>query len=401
MRRLQTVAEAEHIIKSVLVFHGQERLALEAASAGVTHEGLVADRASPPFNRATMDGICVSWEAYQAGQREFAIEGVCSAGAPQIRLVNLRSGACEIMTGAPVPLGADLVIPYEHLQFVSGGSGKKAEVRVTAARTQFENIHLLGSDCGAGTMILQPGHRLNGPRWGIAASFGYTGVQVLAQPRIQIVTTGDEVVPVGQLPQPHQIRGSNGWALLASLRQHGYTKVQVEHVPDDPVRLRRHYEDNVGVHDLLIYTGGVSMGKFDYLPNLWRDLGVQQHFHQVSQRPGKPLWFGTDQVHQTHILGLPGNPVSCLVCLHRYFLTNRTCFAQLAEDVTFKKDLTLFLPVQIEFQANGVLRAQPLKIQNSGEFTALAQSDGFVELPKEKTDFRAGESYRFFPWDKW
>jgi molybdopterin molybdotransferase len=158
-----------------------------------------------------------------------------------------------------------------------------------------------------------------------------------------------------------------------------------------------HYLKNASEFDLLIYTGGVSKGKFDYLPSVWAQVGVKKFFHEISQRPGKPLWFGIDSERKTVVFGLPGNPISCLVCLHRYLLPDRGMGAKLTKDVTFKKPLTYFVPVKIHFHGAEIL-ATPLEVKNSGEFTGLVHSDGFVELPKDQDHFLAGEVFKFFPW---
>jgi molybdopterin molybdotransferase len=220
-------------------------------------------------------------------------------------------------------------------------------------------------------------------------------------PKIKIISTGNELVPIHQTPLSHQIRQSNSVALQASLKEFGYTHVDVDHIHDDLNLLHQHYLSNIKNYDVLIYTGGVSKGKYDYLPELWLEMGVKKHFHQVRQSPGKPLWFGTDEQNKTNILGLPGNPISCLVCLHRYFLPNRVCYARLAHDFVFAKDLTLFLPVKIEMLENGFLLAHPIRLQNSGEFAGLAESDGFIELPRTQNQFKAEESFRFYPWRPW
>jgi len=142
----------------------------------------------------------------------------------------------------------------------------------------------------------------------------------------------------------------------------------------------------------------VSKGKFDYLPQLWQQQGVQQYIHGVAQRPGKPLWFGIDHQRQTAVFGLPGNPVSSLVCLHRYLLETPVLYARLAAPVHFEKPLAYFLPVKLETTQNAELVAHPRPMQNSGDFLALADTDGFVELPAEQQTFAAGECYRYIPW---
>jgi len=356
-------------------------------------EDLFADRDYPPFNRVMMDGIAVQFEAYQSGLTVFPIQEIAAAGEPQKKLENPKY-CLEVMTGAPLPTGCDLVIPYEHLQIENG----IALITKTMDRVLMENIHLQGSDCRAGEIVLSARNFLNGPHEGIAASMGYASPKLSASARILLVSNGDELIEIDSNPAIHQIRRSNIYALKRSLEINGYNLIEMTHLKDDAKEAKDHYTHNASKFDLIIYSGGVSKGKFDYLPSVWMELGVEKIFHEVSQRPGKPLWFGIDHKNQTTVIGLPGNPVSSLVCLHRYVLIQREVWAQLSEEVIFKKDLTYFLPVKLEYSKIGTIIAHPLKIKNSGEFTALAGSDGFIELPKEQSVFKAGEAFKFFSW---
>lgn len=347
---------------------------------------ILADRHYPPFNRVMMDGIALRFDDFNSGIREFKINGVIAAGDVQTQF---ETGCVEIMTGASLPLGADLVIQYEHLDIKNGF----AKIVTDSPRSRFENIHLEGSDCKAGTLVLQSGLPWNGPHVGIATSMGVKRTQ--KSPRVMIISTGDELVE--ENPLAHQIRRSNAYALKESLILFGFTDIALDHLRDDSQEVSNHYEAHAMNFDMMIYSGGVSKGKFDYLPNVWTDLGVKNHFHGVSQRPGKPLWFGTDEKRKTVVIGLPGNPVSGLVCLHRYFLPMREMSVKLSEKIIFSKPLTSFVPVKISFES-GEVWAQPLSIKNSGEFTALAESDGFIELPIEKNEFNAGEVFKYFSW---
>jgi molybdopterin molybdotransferase len=390
---LITVEDAFQIMQTRMPDWGYSTISIAEAARGIIADDILADRDYPPYDRSTMDGIAVSWKSFQEGLREFHITGICAAGEPQTQLTDPRS-CFEIMTGAPVPRNADLVIPYEDLII----ENNTARVKTQTERAQGENIHVKGSDSKKNSLLLKAGSFLNGPAWGVAASVGANTVKVKKQPRIQIISTGNELVSVEQTPLEHQIRRSNSHALQASLQLHGYTDITLTHLNDDHEAVKKHYAENKNNFDLLIYSGAVSKGKFDYLPQVWKQAGVTEHFHGVSQRPGKPLWFGVDDNANTAVLGLPGNPVSSLVCLHRYFLKTKEIYVELTEEFIFKKDLTYFLPVKIEFSKTGVLKAHPLKIKNSGEFTALAESDGFLELPKEKSVFAKGEAFRYFSW---
>ena len=382
---LVSVEEALHLIKMHMpnwTGHGE-----------TTAEPLVADRDQPAIHRVMMDGIALSYDAYLRGQRQFSIAGVCPAGAPQQVLPS--SELCiEVMTGAALPTGADLVIPYEHVKISQGSASIIQEME----RTWMEHVHRQGSDFHHGHNVLGSGKILNGPHRGIAASLGCYNPRMNPKPKIHIISTGDELVEVNEQPLPHQTRRSNVYALETSLKRYGYDDLTLSHLPDDPDLITQHYEAHVGLFDLFLYSGGVSMGKFDYLPALWEQWGLTKYFHGVRQKPGKPLWFGKDEKNKTAVLGLPGNPVSSLVCLHRYLLSRKEVYVQLEEEMTVKNSLTLFIPAKIEFKKTGVIAACPLKIKNSGEYSALADSDGFIELPQGKTQFQKNEPVLFHPW---
>lgn len=388
-----SVEEALTIIKDKMPDWGTEIVSFEGLPSAEVAEDLVSDRDYPPFHRVMMDGIAVSYSVYSEGKRTFLIAGVCAAGMPQAILSD-PSTCLEVMTGAPLPEGADLVIPYEHLKI----EHSVANIILEQDRAHFENVHHKGSDAHKGDVLLKKNHDLNGPHWGIATSLGYASVKIKKSPRIAIISTGDELVSVEAMPLDHQIRRSNAYALKSSLVNYGYHDIKLFHLNDSIEVIEKYFKEESHNFDLMIFSGGVSKGKFDYLPSTWKSLGVTEHFHGISQRPGKPLWFGTKE--KLAVIGLPGNPVSSLVCLHRYILSTKKMYAQLSEDITFKKDMTYFVPVSISYLETGVMQATPLKIKNSGEFSALAGSDGFLELPKEKTIFKAGEAYLFHPWIK-
>lgn len=394
------VEEALAILKRRLPHWGKGSASLSEVGAFATRESLLADRDYPPFDRVMMDGIAVSFSAYREGQRSFRIVGVCAAGVPQKELTD-PSTCFEVMTGAPLPKFTDLVIPYEEVTLTNGVATIDPDAdndACSSLRTRMQFVHLKGSDAREGDVLLPAGASLNGPHWGIAASVGAGVLQVDRRPRINLISTGDELVPVAQTPMDFQIRRSNVHALKASLALHGHVDVELSHLSDDVQAIETHFEESKSRFDLLIYSGGVSKGKFDHLPSTWKSLGVTECFHGVTQRPGKPLWFGVDEKNQTAVLGLPGNPVSSLVSLHRYLLSPHEVHAQLAEEIVFRKDLTFFVPVKLEHTRSGMLRAHPLKMRNSGEFSALAGSDGFLELPREGSIFRAGEAYRYHSW---
>lgn len=298
------------------------------------------------------------------------------------------------MTGALLPQNCDLVIPYEEVAIADN----QVKIINPRQREPGEFVHPKASDCRAGKVILESSSKLNGPAWNIITSFGKTKVRVKQKPRIQIISTGDELVEITQKPKIHQLRRSNIYGLQVSLQSRGFQNVNLTHLADDKEVIIRHYQKAKLEYRVLIYSGGISKGKFDYLPEVWSQLGVTKYIHGVAQKPGKPMYFGIDHRSKTVIIGLPGNPISSLVCLHRYFLDSAPIYAQLTTDFTFKKDLTYFLPVKLSHTPQAVIKAEPLPVKNSGEFIALAGSDGFLELPQHQASFQAGECFPFYAW---
>jgi molybdopterin molybdotransferase len=207
------------------------------------------------------------------------------------------------------------------------------------------------------------------------------------------------LVDVSDAVEPHQIRRSNSYALAAALRLRGYSQVSLWHAPDDPDRLRAVLSEAFTAGHVTVVTGGVSMGGFDYVPAVMQSLGVTPLFHKVRQRPGKPFWFGVGKDGRP-VFALPGNPVSAVICLYRYLLPHLewamgaaghpTERAALGAPVTFKPELTYFLPVRLDSDEGGRLVAEPRPTNTSGDFATLSGTDGFVALDAERTDFERG-----------
>ena len=218
---------------------------------------------------------------------------------------------------------------------------------------------------------------------------------------LAVVSTGDELVEVGQEPLPHQIRMSNVYMLQAALREAGVAADRF-HLPDRQEDIANELRQILGRYDAVLLSGGVSMGKADYVPEVLAELGVQKLFYQVAQRPGKPFWFGQSPEGKV-VFALPGNPVSTFVCFYKYVrpwlqasLSDKpapTLAAVLAEDVSFAPPLTFFLTVKAEVALDGRLLAYPVRSGGSGDFASLLQADGFLELPPHLSVFKAGQAY--------
>ena len=370
-----SVPEAERLVQRTVKRAPTVTVPLADAAGEILREPLRADRPLPPFDRVTMDGVAFSFAAWQRGCREFRIEGVQAAGQP-VQSRRTTIGCLEVMTGAPLPRGCDCVVPVEELQIQSGWVHVHGDVK------RHQCIHPTGSDARRGQLLVPPGGMLDGPAIAVAASIGKTHLRVARRPTIAIVSTGDELVPVGKRPLPHQIRRSNAHALAASLRLRGFRDVTLAHAPDNPQELRLTLRRALTA-DIVLLTGGVSKGRFDFVPAVLRELGVREVFHRVQQRPGRPLWFGVTRDGK-RVFGLPGNPVSCLVCLHRYLFEPQELW-QLKQPLRRGK-LTVFKPVRA---------GKPVPMNTSGDFADLARSDGFVEIPAGTGTVRRA---RFWSW---
>lgn len=388
-----SVSEATHLVQQYLPDWGSEQLNLNNCITGRLAETITTDRAYPPIDRVMMDGIALSFDTYNQGQRSFSIAGTAFPGAPPLQLDDPLT-CLEVMTGAPLPIGCDLVIPYEYIH-INGGI---ASIHTDQEWSVFAHIHRRGSDLSAHREVLKAGTVLQPPHWGILASLGHTQIEVTRSPRTLIIGTGDELIDPQAIPEPYQLRRSNIYALRSALQKYGYSTVEVISLGDDYQELKEHYQKAVPTYEQLIYTGGISKGKRDFLPAVWSEMGVTCYVQGVRQKPGKPLYFGVDQRHKTAIFGLPGNPVSSLICLYRYILPIAPFWVKLMAPVNFLPPLTYFLPVKISSRATAEIWAEPRPVNNSGDFLGLADSDGFVELPSDRSEFWAGEWFPFYPW---
>jgi molybdopterin molybdotransferase len=397
-----TPAEADALVGQHLQCLPIESLPLAQCAGGVLRENIYAERDQPPFDRVAMDGIALDSRAVSAGRRAFRVQATQAAGDPPLTLA--ANAACiDVMTGAVLPAGCDSVVPVEELTVTDGEAVFGAAVRVEP----WQNVHRRGSDTRQGTLLVSAGTRLHAPEIAIAASAGMARIRVSSQPMLAVISTGNELIEPGEPVLAHQVRRSNAYAIVSALREQGFQRVADDHIQDDAEELRERLRFHLETHDVLVLSGGVSMGKFDLVPQVLEELGVHAIFHRVAQRPGKPLWFGVAPSGAA-VFGLPGNPVSTLVCLSRYVLP--ALFASLGHNppppqrlalgapVTVNPPLTHFMPVRIEQDDWGRPWAMPAPTNGSGDFTALAGTDGFVELPPGPNTYKKGFVTRLFRW---
>ncbi len=349
-----------------------ETVALEKSLGRVLREDLSADRPFPPFDRVTMDGVAFRFADLDSSS--LTLQGVHAAGSPTPP--PLKEKHCwQIMTGSVMPPDCDTVIPYEEVSLTED----HATINCKAVPGKF--IHRQGSDASTGDLMIKSGTRINPGHLGIMASIGAVQVKVTRLPRVKILTTGDELIPVHESPLPHQLRQSNGITLLSAIENWGPVNASWDHLPDELQATTTGIAQALELSDLVILSGGISKGRKDFVRPALESLRSAPLFHGVAQRPGKPLAFWKD------IVALPGNPNSTLTTFRRYVvpLLRRMTGAPdeagitlpLAEPICQHPFLTQFLPAKI----NPDGKAVSLSPQNSGDFVTPLEGTGYLEIP--------------------
>ncbi len=376
----------------------RETVRLDDALGRVLASVVTADRDYPPFNRSARDGFAVRASDVANPPARMKIIGQTRAGEPS--KFQLQPGeTVEIMTGAPGPEGADTVVMWEHS--ARDGDHVALEKSVPAGK----NLIFRGSEAKQGSVVLEPGVPLDYPEIALLASTGNTSVDVYRKPVAAILSTGDEVVELDAAPEPFQIRNSNAYSLAMQVRRQGGEPRILPIAPDRLDRTRKLVEEGLKA-DLLLLSGGVSMGKYDFVEQVLSDLGAELYFTEVKIQPGKPLVFG--RVGSTPVFGLPGNPISTMVtfevfariALHR--LAGRKSsplpylVARLGSDFKHKPVLTRFLPSVLEGDY-GEATVNPVKWQGSGDLVALARANCFLVATPDRESWKVGESIFVLP----
>lgn len=415
---------------SLVLSHCRRQAVEEVALAGATGRVLAcpirADRDSPPADRSAMDGYAVRADDLASVPRELKLVGEVAAGSS--RRPTVRPGTCvRILTGANVPPGADAVAIVE--------STREAAPRVVRFHARVESgQHILrrGENTRKGKVLLEAGIRLGPAQIAVCAAVGADPVRVFVRPRVGVLCTGRELVPVSARVAAHVQRDSNGPALRAALEATGLARcVTVAVADDDPAELRRKMRAALRRCDVLLVVGGVSVGRYDFVPGVLDDLGCRRVFHGVKVKPGKPILFALgpgdegartkDKGRRTKdkglenggplVFGLPGNPLSALTGFYEFVLPALKTMSgmsgeplqkfpvRLKHAVTVKRIGRVYLhPAQLEFDRNGAAPlAIPVTTHSSADVVAGGQSDGVVVLPEEKT-YEAGSLVEFHPW---
>ena len=402
--------EARHLVEQFAAGVSPEEVETVDLLAGlgrVLAQGILADRDFPPFARATRDGYAVRAADVAEIPARLEVVGEVKAGDwPEPGVCSVGRGqAVGIMTGAPLPEGADAVLMVEHTLPIREPAvklvGKFVPDKLVEVRRSIsvgENFVPRGAEARAGQLLLDRGRRLDHAGIAIAASVGKSRVQVFRKPRVAVLSTGDEVVEIDAAPGPAQIRNSNSYSLAAQVQNAGGEAVRLEIAADERGRLRTLMEEGLGC-DLLLLTGGVSMGKYDLVEQVLGELKAEFYFTGAEIQPGRPVVFGS---HKKYFFGLPGNPVSTMVTFELFarpmieglagMAPQRLIFlrARLKSEIRTKTGLKRFLPAVLsgEFENAEVELA---RWQGSGDIAALARANCYVVIPPDRERIEAGE----------
>ena len=411
-----TFEEARRVVEdhaSQTAPRGNETIALLHAAGRILAEPIPADRDIPPFPRSTRDGYAVRAADLITLPAKLKVIGEIKAGPSQVPSTLHRGQACSIMTGAPAPQGADAVVMVEYT------SPQEDSVEITKGVAPGENIVAQGAEAKRGSLLLDRGTRLNEAAIALAASVGRSRLQVFVRPRVAVLTTGDEIVAVDAEISSTQIRNSNSYSLAVQIQKAGGDPVLLPIAPDEPRRLRQLIEEGLQ-SDLLIMTGGVSMGRYDLVEPVLADLQAEFFFTGAKIQPGRPVVFGRvgscgagappregasappSKHSHKYFFGLPGNPISTMVTFELFAKPMLEALAgmsprpltfvhaRLKSDIRIKTGLTRFLPAILSGKYEDSL-AEPVPWQGSGDIAARARANCYIVVPPDREHILTGE----------
>jgi len=390
-----SVDEALAQVLGSVTLLGVERIPLRNALGRILAEEIRSDRDIPGFDNSAMDGYAVrAADVAGAGERTpkrlTVTETIAAGSMPSVQVG--AGEAARIMTGAPVPQGADSIVPVERTR----SSGDTVEILAQPAPHEF--VRPRGEDLRVDEPVMAPGKRLSPSDIGMLASLNHAMLDVYRRPRVAIVATGDELVDVDQVPSGAQIVNSSAYALAAALEECGCEAVILKVARDTPEEIRARLSEAVTM-DAVLSTGGVSAGDFDHVKAILDELGMRTLFHGVAQKPGRPLKYGL--IGQRPVFGLPGNPVSTLVCFYLYArpallkMGGHTALglprvtARCAADMKIANNLTEFVRVKLE-RRREEFYALPAGSQGSNILSALSRADGLLIGPARENLLKAG-----------
>lgn len=393
MHEFVSVEEARAMILASMPVLAVERVPLSECLGRTLAEKVVSREAIPPFDNSAMDGYAVRIADLEDLPAQLRIAGVIHAGSYSDE--PLHPGSCVgIMTGAPIPPGADTVVPVEWTKIETDGY-----VTITRRPQPEQHVRRAGTDVRMGATLFEPGDMVTPPAVGMLAATGYVEVAVRVRPRVAIVATGDELVGPGEPLGPGQIRNSNGPALAAQAISAGAVVGSPLVARDEPADIRAVLERALEA-DVIVLSGGVSVGEHDFVKQVLDEMGMELLFWKVRQRPGKPLAFGI--LDEKPVFGLPGNPVSSAVCFEQYVRPALARMMGRTNVVSERHTALLSTPIQkaaglyhfvrghafVDEQA--VLRVRDTGPQASNVYSSVVQANCLIHLPEEIENPRTG-----------
>lgn len=389
-----SVSEAQSIVLNHTQTPAGDVEALTSALLGhVLAEPVTADLDSPPFDKSMMDGFAVRASDCATAESRLRVVGEVTAGSDSVPALDAGT-AVRIMTGAPIPDGADAVVMKERCRDLDDA----VVIDPVEAGT---NILRRGSEMQAGQVVLDVGTRLRAPEFGLLAAVGRTTVSVYPAPRVSVIATGDELVEANMTPRAGQIRNSNGPMLVMQAVQAGALPRYLGIARDEPNVMRSLIREGLEGGGVVILSGGVSAGSYDLVPSVLTDLGVETHFHKVAMKPGKPILFGTRG--DVLVFGLPGNPVSSFVCFELFVrpALNKLrgesepiaspISLPLAESLRYNSDRPTYYPAKRRRSEHGIV-VEPVPWIGSADLKSVTRTDALILLPAGESDLPAGQS---------
>ncbi|MFC1511836.1 gephyrin-like molybdotransferase Glp [Candidatus Latescibacterota bacterium] len=397
-----TPGEAYQRILSHIKPLGKISRPLDQSQGFTLAEDIAADRDSPAADRSAMDGYAVRSEDIETCPAPLRLIGEVPAGKPAGQAV--EPGTCiRILTGANIPPNADTVVKIENTSEADG------IVTIRESPGPGANIRKRGEEALKGTVLLPTGTVLGPAQIGLCAAVGRDTLTVFRRPRVLVLCTGEELKETGETVADHQIRDSNGPMLYAALMDSGYTSVTRKLLPDDRTLIAREMQESARQYDVVLLTGGVSVGKYDYVPASLEEAGATIHLHNVAVKPGKPLLYATIE-DSLHVIGLPGNPVSVITGFYDFVLPALKCLSgvpremcrlsfsvRLAGAVKPDRERYRLTLAKLTWDTAGPL-AYPQKSHGSGDLVAGVKADGIVVVPPGTQDIREGTVIEFHPW---